>query len=62
MGKFFGTIVRFIVSALVLLVVGWLVPGRNGFTGRYLLIVIAVLGALVRKLLGKRFHPRQEES
>ncbi|MDS1029432.1 phage holin family protein [Bacillota bacterium LX-D] len=56
-----GTIIRFIVSALVLLVVGWLLPGItvNGFTGALLAaIVIAVLGYIVEAMLGKSISPR----
>jgi len=61
MGKFFGTIVRFIVSALVLLVVGWLLPGISvsGFTGALLAaIVIAVLGYVAESLLGEKVSPQ----
>lgn len=54
-------IIRFIVSALVLLVVGWLVPGIsvNGFTGALIAaLVIAVLGWIAEQLLGKKATPQ----
>ena len=55
-----GTIVRFLVSAVVLLVVSWLVPGFSvaGFTGAVLAaIVIALLGWVAEKLLGDKVTP-----
>lgn len=61
MGNIVGTIVRFIVSALVLLVVGWLIPGIKvaGFTGALLAaIVIAVLGYIAESLMGKSVSPQ----
>lgn len=54
-------IIRFIVSALVLLVVGWLVPGIsvNGFAGALIAaLVIAVLGWIAEQLLGKKATPQ----
>ena len=56
-----GVIVRFIVSALVLLIVSWLLPGISvaGFTGALLAaVVIAVLGWAAEKLMGKRVSPQ----
>jgi putative membrane protein len=57
-----GTIVRFIVSALVLLLVGWLLPGISvsGFTGALLAaVVIAVLGYVIETLLGDKISPQR---
>lgn len=51
-----GMIVRFIVSAIVLLLVSYLVPGLKvaGFTGALIAaIVIAVLGYVVELAFGK---------
>jgi len=51
-----GMIVRFIVSAIVLLLVSYLVPGLKvaGFTGAIIAaIVIAVLGYVVELAFGK---------
>lgn len=56
-----GMIVRFIVSALVLLVVGYLIPGVSvsGFWGALITaVVIAVLGYIVEAILGDRISPR----
>ncbi|TVX98315.1 phage holin family protein [Cohnella terricola] len=55
-----GTIVRFIVSAIVLLVVGWLVPQFHvgGFWSALMLaIVIAVLGWIIEGIFGKKVTP-----
>jgi putative membrane protein len=52
-----GAIVRFIVSALVLLLVSYIVPGLRvaGFTGALVAaIVIAVLGYLVELAFGNK--------
>ncbi|KGK83309.1 membrane protein [Desulfosporosinus sp. HMP52] len=52
-----GMIVRFIVSALVLMLVSWIVPGLrvNGFTGALIAAaVIAILGYAAEKLFGDR--------
>ncbi|MFA5536482.1 MAG: phage holin family protein [Bacillota bacterium] len=60
-GNIVGTIVRFIVSALVLMLVGWLLPGItvNGFTGALLAaVVIAVLGAIAEALMGEKISPQ----
>ncbi len=56
-----GTIIRFVVSALVLLVVSWFVPGVavNGFTGALIAaLVIALLGWLAESLLGQNKSPQ----
>lgn len=57
----FHAIVRFIVSALVLMLVGYLVPGMKvaGFWGALAAaLVIALIGWLAEKLLGDRVSPR----
>lgn len=54
-------IIRFIVSALVLLIVSWLVPGISvaGFTGALIAaVVIAILGWIAEQLLGKKATPQ----
>lgn len=56
-----GFIVRLVVSALVLLFVGFLIPGFRifGFLNALIAaVVIAVLGFLVELLLGKRVSPQ----
>ncbi|NLG33032.1 MAG: phage holin family protein [Syntrophomonadaceae bacterium] len=56
-----GTIVRFIVSALVLLLIGYLIPGVDvaGFTGALIAaLVIAGIGYLVELALGDKVSPR----
>jgi len=56
-----GLIVRFIVSALVLLVIAALIPGVSvaGFWGALIAaVVIAVLGYAVEAILGDRISPR----
>ncbi len=55
-----GAIVRFIVSALVLLFVGYLVPGFQifGFWNALLAaIAISLVGWLIESLLGRRVSP-----
>jgi len=55
------TAVRFVVSALVLMLVGYLVPGIevSGFWGALIAAaVIALLGYVIEKLLGDRVSPR----
>lgn len=55
-----GHIVRFIVSAIVLLIVGWLVPQFSvGNFGSALLLalVIALLGWIIEGIFGKRVTP-----
>jgi len=52
-----GMIVRFVVSALVLLLVSYIVPGLrvNGFTGALIAaVVISVLGYAVEKVFGDK--------
>jgi len=61
MNNLIGTVIRFVVSALVLLVVAWLIPGVevSGFTGALVAaVIIAVLGYVVETLLGKSISPR----
>jgi putative membrane protein len=53
-------IVRFIVSAIVLMVVGWIVPNfRVGSFGSALLLalVIALIGWVIESIVGKRVTP-----
>jgi len=55
------TIVRFVVSAVVLLLISYLLPGIkvSGFMGALLAaVVIAILGYLVEMILGDRISPR----
>lgn len=55
-----GTIVRFIVSAIVLMVVGFLVPqfSVGGFWSALMLaLVIAVLGWIIEGIFGKKVTP-----
>lgn len=52
-----GLIVRFIVSAIVLLVTSWIVPGFfvNGFTGAIIAaLVIALLGYAAEAIFGEQ--------
>lgn len=56
-----GTVIRFVGSALVLLVVSWLIPGMQvaGFTGALVAaVIIAILGYIAEALLGKNISPR----
>jgi len=56
-----GAVVRFIVSALVLMLVGFLVPGFRvgGFMGALLAaIVIAILGYIAESLFGRNVSPQ----
>ncbi len=56
-----GTIVRFVVSALVLMFVSWLVPGFRVFGfGAALVaaVAIALIGFLVESIMGKGVSPR----
>jgi putative membrane protein len=58
--NFLGTVVRFIVSAIVLMVVGWMVPqfSVGGFWSALMLaIVIAVLGWIIEGIFGKKVTP-----
>lgn len=55
-----GLIVRFIVSAIVLMLISWLLPGITvrGFTGALIAaVVIAILGYIAESLLGKKVSP-----
>ena len=56
-----GLIVRFVVSALVLMLVSFLLPGFALLTfGQALIaaVVIAVLGFIVESIFGKRVSPQ----
>lgn len=56
-----GLIIRFVVSALVLLFTGFIVPGFRiaGFLNALLAAVaIAVIGFIVEAILGKRISPQ----
>lgn len=55
-----GAVVRFIVSALVLMLVGFIIPGFKSLTFFHALmaaVVIAVLGWVVESLLGRSISP-----
>lgn len=55
-----GHIVRFIVSALVLMFVGWVVPqfSVGGFwSALFLALVIAVAGWIIESVFGKKVTP-----
>jgi putative membrane protein len=56
-----SAIIRFLVSAIVLLLVSWLLPGISvsGFTGALIAaIVIAALGWVAEKMMGTKVSPR----
>ena len=57
-----GVIIRFVVSALVLIVVSWLSPGfvvSGGIVGALIAAaVIAVLGYIAESLLGDKVSPQ----
>lgn len=56
-----GALIRFVVSALVLMLVSWLLPGIrvSGFLGALIAaVVIAVLGYIVESALGKKVSPQ----
>lgn len=58
--KFLGHVVRFVVAAIVLLVVGWIVPQFTigGFGSAILLaLVIALLGWIIEGIFGKKATP-----
>ncbi|MBD2848450.1 phage holin family protein [Paenibacillus sp. IB182496] len=58
--RFLGHVVRFIVAAIVLMIVGWIVPGFSvgGFWSALLLaLVIALLGWIIEGIFGKRVTP-----
>ncbi|PKM78178.1 MAG: hypothetical protein CVU90_03920 [Firmicutes bacterium HGW-Firmicutes-15] len=55
------TAVRFVVSAIVLMLVGYILPGVqvSGFWGALVAAaVIAIMGYVIEKLLGDRVSPR----
>lgn len=58
-----GLIVRFVVSALVLMAVSWLTPGfvvKGGFIGALIAaVVIAILGYIAESLLGEKVSPQR---
>ena len=57
-----GTLIRFVVSAIVLFLIALIVPGISvaGFTGALLAaLVIAVLGFLVETILGDKISPHR---
>ncbi|MDD4767668.1 MAG: phage holin family protein [Desulfotomaculaceae bacterium] len=60
--QWLGVVIRFVVSALVLIVVSWLSPGfvvSGGFVGALIAaVVIAVLGYVAEALLGERISPQ----
>jgi len=61
MREWIGFIVRFIVSALVLLLVSYILPGIEiaGLTGALIAAaIIAILGYVVEKLLGDKVSPQ----
>ncbi len=56
-----GAIIRFIVSALVIMFIGFLLPGvrvANFTTALITAVVIAALGWIAEMLLGDRISPR----
>ncbi|SET87370.1 phage holin family protein [Paenibacillus sp. NFR01] len=58
--RFLAHLVRFIVAAIVLLVVGWIVPQFEvgGFWSAFFLaLVIALLGWIVEGIFGKKTTP-----
>ncbi|GGF99440.1 phage holin family protein [Paenibacillus abyssi] len=58
--RFLGHLIRFIVAALVLMVVGFIVPGFavGGFwSALFLALVIAALGWVIEGIFGKRVSP-----
>lgn len=60
--QWLGVLIRFIVSALVLLLVSWISPGfvvKGGFIGALIAAaVIALLGYAVEALLGEKVSPQ----
>lgn len=55
-----GAIIRFIISAIVLLVVGWIVPNFTvgGFwSALFLAIAIALIGWIIEGIFGKNVSP-----
>lgn len=61
MTRWLGAVIRFIVSAIVLLVVSFFVPGFKivGFTNALLAaVVIAVIGYIAENLIGEGVSPQ----
>jgi hypothetical protein len=60
--QWLGLVIRFVVSALVLIVASWLSPGfvvKGGFIGALVAaVVIAALGYVAETLLGDRISPQ----
>jgi uncharacterized membrane protein YvlD (DUF360 family) len=57
---FLGHVIRFIVAALVLMFVGWIVPqfSVGGFwSALFLALVIAVIAWIIEAIFGKRINP-----
>jgi len=57
---FLGHVVRFVVSAIVLMIVGYIVPqfSVGGFwSALFLALVIAALGWIIEGIFGKRVTP-----
>jgi putative membrane protein len=55
-----GTIIRFVVSALVLMVVGYVVPGfavMGFWSAIFAAVVIALLGMAIEAIFGRRVSP-----
>jgi putative membrane protein len=60
-GNWIGTIVRFIVSAIVLMLIAYLLPGIKvaGFTGALIAaVVIAIIGYIIESVMGDKISPR----
>ena len=58
--NFLGHVVRFIVSALVLLVVSWIVPAFQigGFwSALFLALAIAIIGWIIESIFGTKVTP-----
>jgi len=57
-----GALVRFVVSAIVLMIVSWVSPGfvvKGGFLGALVAAaVITILGYIAESLLGDRISPQ----
>ncbi|MFW6006373.1 MAG: phage holin family protein [Bacillota bacterium] len=61
MRNWMGLIIRFIVSALVLLIIGYFIPGFSmvGFINALLAAgVIALLGFLIESIMGEEVSPQ----
>ncbi len=57
---FLRHVVRFVVAAFVLMVVGWLVPGftvNSFWTALFAAVVIALIGWAIEAMLGQRLSP-----